>query len=409
MIATLRLLAPLAWRNVWRNPRRTIITLVVVAAGLFSILAFAAILVAWAQSSRDVTLDLLTGSGQIHATGYLDDPTVSRRMAPPDKALATALNASRISGWVTRVRVPAVVQSEYKTLPLTLMGVDPTREAVISTIPKMIADGHYLSTGSDPGIVLGRYLADRLKTRVGKRVIIMAQAADGSLAQQAYEVVGLFAGNQPVENEFAFTGIGTAQTMLGIGTDISEISFRVPVDGNLPGVLDTLRRAAPQATVSSWSDLSPLTAAVDAFMEAFVYIWLWIMFIFMAIGIVNTQLMAVFERTREFGLLQALGMRPRLILAQVLLESAMLIGVGVVIGMAVSAAAIAGLHGGVDLGFLAQGAEYFGAGRILYPQISPAQFVELSAIVWLLGIAVTLWPARKAARSSPVEAMSHGS
>ena len=406
-MSALRLLGPLAWRNLWRNPRRTIITLIVVAVGLYSILVFAALLDGWAQSSRDTALNLLTGSGQIHTQGFLDDPTVSRRMPPPDRALTAALGMPAIQAWVERVRVPAVIQSEYKTLPLTLVGVDPAGERQISVIPRQIAAGRYLDNAADIGIDLGRHLADRLKTRVGKRVIVMAQAADGSLAQQAYEVVGLFAGNQTAEDAYAFTGLATAQTMLGIGSDISEISFHVPDEAELAAVITSLRRAAPALDVSSWTELSPLAAAVNDFMQAFIYIWLWVMFVFMAIGIVNTQLMAVFERVREFGLLQALGMRPRLILLQVLLESAMLIGTGVVAGMAASVATIAALHGGVDLKFLARGAEYIGAGHVLYPHLAPAEFLELSMLVWALGVAVALWPARKAAMSRPVEAMSH--
>ena len=406
-MGALQLLGPLAWRNLWRNPRRTIITLIVVAVGLYSILVFAALLDGWARSSRDTTLNLLTGSGQIHAEGFLDDPNVSRRMPPPTGALKAALANPAINAWVPRVRVPAVIQSEYKTLPLTLYGVDVAGERQISVIPQQIADGRYLDNAADTGIVLGRHLADRLKTRVGKRVIIMAQAADGSLAQQAYQVVGLFAGNQTAEDAFAFTGLATAQAMLGIGSAISEISFHVPDEAELAQVIASLKRAAPDLDVSSWTELSPLAAAVNDFMQAFIYIWLWVMFVFMAIGIVNTQLMAVFERVREFGLLQALGMRPRLILLQVLLESAMLIGTGVVAGMAASLATIAALRGGVDLKFLARGAEYIGAGHVLYPHLAPAEFLELSMLVWALGVAVALWPARKAATSRPVEAMSH--
>lgn len=403
----IRLLVPLAWRSLWRNPRRTVITLIVVAAGLYSILCFAALLEAWAQSSRDTALKLMTGSGQIHAQGYLDDPTVSRRMPAPDAALRAALASSAIDAWAERVRVPAVVQSEYKTLPLTIVGVDPGSEQKLSTIPHEIAAGRYLSGRADAGIVLGRHLADRLKTRIGKRVIILAQAADGTLAEQSYRVIGLYAGNREAEDRFAFSGIQAVQRMLGMGSAVSEISFDVPDEQQLGGVLGALKKAAPGLDVRSWTDLSPLAAAMDAFMKAFVYIWLWIMFVLMAIGIVNTQLMAVFERVREFGLLQAIGMRPRLVLAEVLLESAMLIGVGTLIGMATSAATIAAFQGGIDLGFLARGAEFFGAGHVIYPQLAASQFVELSALIWALGVLVALWPAVKAARSSPVEAMSH--
>jgi ABC-type lipoprotein release transport system permease subunit len=402
----LRLLIPLAWRNLWRNPRRTVITLVVVAAGLYSVLCFAAILEAWSRSSRDTVVKLMTGSGQIHAEGYLDDPTVSRRMPPPSAGLKAALDSTAIDAWVKRVRVPAVVQSEYKTLPVTLVGVEPDRESRLSTIPRQIADGRYLSDGADAGIVLGRRLADRLKTRVGKRVILMALTSDGALAQRSYQVVGLFAGNLEAEDKYAFTGIKTSQQMLGIGDALSEISFDVPDDRRLGGVIASLREAAPELDVRPWTALSPLAAAMENFMNAFVYIWLWIMFVLIAIGIVNTQLMAVFERLREFGLLQAIGMRPRLILAEVTLESAILIGLGAVIGMASSAVTILAVHGGVDLRFLAQGAEFFGASHVLYPRLSPLQFIELSFVVWGLGVVVALWPAYKAARSNPVEAMS---
>ncbi|WP_374575274.1 ABC transporter permease [Phenylobacterium sp.] len=407
MTDTLALLAPLAWRSLWRNPRRTVITLIVVAAGLYSILCFAALLDAWARSSRDAALDLLTGSGQIHAQGYLEDATVGRRMAPPAGALEAALKTPAVGAWAARVRVPAVIQSEYKTLPVTLLGVHPEQERVISTLPREIAQGRYLKADGDIGVVLGAHLAKRLKTRVGKRVIVMAQDDSGALAQRSYEVTGLFAGNLDAEDQFAFTGIDTAQAMLGIGRDISEVSFKVADDKALAGVVAGLRRAAPGLDVRPWTTLSPMAAAMDSFMRAFVYIWLWIMFVLMAIGIINTQLMAVFERMREFGLLQALGMRPRLILAEVLLESAMLIGLGVLIGAGLSVLTVLALSGGLDLHFLAQGAEFFGVGHVLYPRLAPLQVLEISLLIWVLGVIVALWPARKAAASSPVEVMSH--
>lgn len=402
---TFSLLFPLAWRNLWRNPRRTAITLAVVAVGLFSVLVFAAVMMAWAKSSRDTTLDLITGSGQIHAEDYISDPSVEHSMPAPDIALVDALNAPDIAAWAPRVMVPAVVQSEYRTLPLTLAGVDPDREKLLSSLPHQIAEGAYLGSPDDQDIVLGRHFAERLKTRVGKRVIILAQAVDGTLSEQSYTVIGLFGGNQQIEDQYAFVGKSTAQNMLGLGDRISEISFKLTETASLSDAIAGLAAVAPDLDVQPWTALSPLAAAMDQFMQAFVYVWLWIMFVFMAIGIVNTQLMAVFERAREFGLLQALGMRPRFILIQVMLESGLMVGVGVLIGMVGSALFIFAFSGGLDLGFLAQGAEYFGAGRVLYPDISPVQFVALSVLVWVLGIAVGLWPAQRATRARAADAM----
>lgn len=407
MIETLKTLAPLAWRNIWRNPRRTVITLIVVAVGIFSILIFAAFLRAWAESSRDRVLTLVTSSIQIHAEGFPDDPTVKHLFEEPSGALAEALDHPDIDQWAPRLLFPAILQSEYRTMPITLIGVDPEREAAISVIPSNVSKGTYLSGRQDTRIILGERMLSRLKTRLGKRVIVLAQAADGSLSERGFEVGGIFSGDGEIEGQFAFVGLDTARDMLGTGKKLAEIAIRVPDPDELTAVVQRLRAAAPDLDIRTWKELSQMAAAVDQMMGLVVYVWLWVMFVLMAIGIINTQLMAVFERIHEFGLMQALGMCPRMILGIVSLESAILVGLGILIGMMAAVSLIGALSGGVDISTFAEGAAMIGAGTVLYPKLDPPQIIQQSLVVWVLGVAVAFWPARKAAKISPVEAMIH--
>jgi ABC-type lipoprotein release transport system permease subunit len=405
MMGAFGTLAPLAWRNVWRNPRRTVITLIVVSVGLWSILFFNALLNGWIQSSKDAALKLLTQDGQIHAVGFMDDPNVELLMKPPSGALLDALNGDVIEDWSMRISVPGVVQSEYKTLPVTFMGVDPKVEQRISTIPGDVDRGRYLESVDDDGIILGKHLVERLKTDLGRRVIIMSQNVDGTMSEWSFDVVGVFDSDQGIEDFYIFTGLNTSREFLGLQDEISQVVVTLPDYAELNPSIDVLKEAAPDLDVRSWKELNLFLAMTDDFMGVYIFVWLGIVFSMMAIGIVNTQLMAVFERTQEFGLLRALGMKPRRVLLMVSIESALLIGVGVIVGILLAILSIWALQDGIDLTAYARAMEMVQAGSIIYVDYHPDGIVRFSLIIWLLGIFVALWPARRASKCSPQEAM----
>ena len=405
-MSALAIFAPLAWRNLWRNPRRTVITLIVVSVGLWSVLFFNSFLVAWGDSRKEEVLGLLTGQGQIHARGYLDDPSIKTLMGPPGAGLGAALADPGIAAWAERLILPGVVVSEYKTLPLSLAGVVPANEARLSTLPGKVVEGRYLTGPDDAGIVLGLKMAERLKTGLGRRVILMSQNTDGAMSEQSFDVVGLYDADSETEKFFGFTGLDTMRAFLGLkGGEISEIVLAIPDDARLDATIAAVAEAAPDLDVRSWKKISLFLATTDAFMDNFIFIWLGVVFSLMAIGIANTQLMAVFERTHEFGLLRALGMKPRQVLVLVTLEGIFLIGAGVALGLVLASLTIWGLSGGVDLSAFGQGLELFQSGEVIYPGFDPARMSVFSAAIWALGVLVALWPAARAARLSPVEAM----
>jgi len=399
----LHLLFSLAWRNLWRNPRRTALVLVAVGVGVWSMLSFTALMQAWNASTLDASLMDMTGQGQIHARGYLDDPGVDRSLPPTSTKLHALLDGAEVRRWAPRVRVPAAIQSEYQTWPVTL---DPVRERGLSFIAAAVKKGRSLAGADDQGILLGRELSRRLHTAVGKRVVLMSQDASGALAERGFKVIGLFSAAPQAEKTYAFVAIDRARAMLCMGQESSEIAFDLQRMDELSPFVSRLRAAAPDLDVQSWQTLRPMVKAMSGLSDGFIKIWIAVMFVLMAFGIVNTLQMSLHERVRELALLQALGLRPRLIFAQVTLEAALVVGLGVAAGAALSVATVLAFHGGLDLGFLARGAEWFGAGRVLYPRLVPAQFVDIGLLVWVLGIVAGLRPTWRMVRSVPIEAIN---
>lgn len=402
-----KLFISLAWRNLWRNARRTFITFAAIAVGMWSMIILAALMQAWAMSTFDASIKTLTGHGQIHATKYLDDPSVDHRFVPPAPILNELSDTRQVKTWAPRVRVPAIVQSERETAPITLVGIDPQREKGLSFIPGAISQGRFLKNSDDPGLLLGNKLAKRLHTGLNKRVVLMSQGRSGNIAERGFKVVGIYTAEQvQTEDRYLFISLGVAQHMLDIGDDISEVSFELNNLADLPQFVNRLHNTAPQLDVKSWSSLEPFTQAILDISEGTIALWTVIMFILVAFGLVNTLLMAVFERTREFGLLQALGMRPVYILWQVLLESVFLIGLGILAGFISGAATVLAFHDGLNLGVLAQGAMLFGIGRILYPHMDWSQGIYIALFVWVMGIITSLYPAWRAAREVPVKTIN---
>ena len=406
MMEKSNLLFSLAWRNLWRNPRRTALVLVAVGVGVWSMLVCTALLKAWNASSLNAALKDMTGQGQVHAKGYLDNPGVGHRMPPPFGELLALLNGPEVRQWASRVLVPAAIQSEYETWPVSMIGIDPEKEQGLSFIATAMTEGRTLDSRDAPGIVLGHKLAHRLHTGIGKRVVLMSQDSSGALAERGFRVVGLFSASPQAEDRYVFVGITQAQAMLGMGQEVSEIAFDLHDQAGLPVFITRLRAVAPDLDVKSWETLRPLTKAITQMMDGFIQVWIVIMFVLMAFGIVNTLMMSLRERVRELALLQALGLRPQLIFAQVTLESALVMVLGVSAGAALAFATVLAFHNGLDLGFLARGAQWFGAGKVLYPKFNASQFIGTGILVWVLGIVAGLWPTWHIVRRVPMEAIN---
>ena len=399
----------LAWRNVVRNRKRTAVILTAIAVGLWSMLIFAAFIRGWSNDVTRNAISTLTGHLQIHAIGYLQDPSVDHSMSAPGEKLQKILDGPEVVAWASRIRVPAVVMSERETSGVTLVGIDPAAEKGLSFIADAVTEGRNLKGPRDSGIVIGRELAKQLSTEVGKRVVVMSQAADHSVMDRGFRIVGVYdADRLSTEKNLIFVGEAEARDMLGLGSSISEISVVLNDPSRVDSFVARVREAAGDLDVQPWTELEPLAQAMVEMGRTWIWIFYLIMYIGMAFGLVNTLLMAVIERTREFGLVQALGMRPPLILKQVIAESSILLGFGIVVGGILAAWTLAFLNDGIDFSAFAEGAEMWGMSKIIYPTLNVWDIASAVITIFVLGTLASLYPAFRAARKVPVEAITRG-
>jgi ABC-type lipoprotein release transport system permease subunit len=403
----MKLLIILAWRNLWRYPRRTIIILLAISLGVWSMLGMSSFLRGMMEQQMNNAIRNLVAHIQIHAPNYLDDPIINHSMPFPNDKLLNILNNYPVKTWSERVRVPAVLNSERESMGVTLLGIDPEQERGLSFIADSITAGRYLNGINDKGIIIGKKLAERLETRLGKRVVLMSQDRQNEIAERGFRVVGIFDTQlENIEIQFVFVSRHTAQKMLGIQNNISELAILSYDRDELDDLLNNLRLAAPKLDIQSWATIAPMVGAMVKVFEGFLLIWYFVVFIAIAFGLVNTLLMAVFERTREIGLCQALGMKPSWIVGQVLFESLFLLAIGLIIGNLITWITLILAANGLDFSSYAAGYEMAGMNSVIYPVLGFADILIANLLIIGLGLVASFYPAWRAASYVPVEAIT---
>jgi ABC-type lipoprotein release transport system permease subunit len=236
----------------------------------------------------------------------------------------------------------------------------------------------------------------------------MSQDPDNEIADRGYRVVGLFEAHlEQYEELFVFAGKSTLQKMLGIEDQVSEVAVLAADYRDLEEVTAQVAALAGDGVeVLPWQELNSYLGGMLKVMDGFVLVWMIVVFLALSFGLVNTLVMAVFERIREIGLMLALGMRPSSILGQIIVESALLLVIGLVLGNALAWASVVPLKDGIDISAVAQGMEMFGASSILYPEQTLQDTITANVVVLVLGFFASLSPAWRASRYEPIEAIT---
>ena len=398
----------LAWRNLWRNHRRTIIMLGAIGVGVWAMIFMTALTRGMVDQMITDSIGVLPGHVQMHHPDYRDDPSVANRISFSDADLKEKFDAAGFEAWASRVRVPAIITSERESRGVTLLGVDPATESEISFFDYEEVDGRFLDDAADKGIVIGVELADTLETEIGKRVVLMSQDPDNEIADRGFRIIGLYsASTKAVEESYAFIGKTTAQEMLHIDGATTEVVFLGDDYRNVEPIYDAVTSAVDDSvSVRRWYEIDTYLGTMMNVMDGFVLIWVVVIFMALSFGLVNTLVMAVFERVREIGLMLALGMKPGSILGQIIIESMLLMTLGLAVGNFLAWATVTPLESGIDVSIVSEGMEMWGAASVLYPKLYASDMILANVVVLVLGFLASLSPAWRASRYEPVEAIT---
>ena len=397
----------LAWRNLWRNHRRTLIMLSAITVGVWAMIFMTALMRGMVDDMLLNGIRNLPGEVQIHHPQYRDDPSINNSITAPDETLLKALQIAEVKAWTKRVRVPAVISSERDSRGITLLGVEPVSEVQLSFDLDSIIEGRFLKDSNDSGLIIGAKMAERLETRLGKRVVIMSQDPDNNIADRGFRIVGIYKAKMAsLEEIYVYAGLTTLQKLLNLENRVSEIAITGENYRHVKGWYPVIKKAAGKNLQTlPWYEADTYLGAMMVMMDGFVLVWIVVIFLALSFGLVNTLIMAVFERTREIGLMQALGMRPGLIMLQILIESFLLLVIGLLLGNVLAVGTIIPLQDGIDISAVAQGMEMMGSSSVLYPALKLNDMLLANAIVIILGLLTSILPAWHAASFDPIEAL----
>jgi len=400
----------LAWRNLWRQPRRTWLTTGAMVFSNVLLVFMISLQFGMYRLMIDNSLQAFTGHMQVQAPGYMDDQKM-RQTVPDVKQLATNLRKELGSSTIAaRATTFVLASSEERTYGIAVFGVEPEHEPAVSSIPGLVTSGRFLDDSDAEEIIIGSVLARNLRVSVGDELTMLGSGRDGSFAAAVVTVVGIFeSGIQDIDRTIAEMPLGLFQDvfyMEGAGHQVVVNAPRLAEADELQLRVESLLPTDEDLVVQSWDALQPgLKQAIQADMSSAFFMY-GILVILVAFSVLNTQLMSVLERTREFGIVMSLGLTPGRLGRLVLLETTMMGLMGLVLGALIGGAITYWL--GVN-GFSWPGMDEM-AGKFnlpsrIYPTVTLISLLAGPAVVMLFSLLATVYPALRLYRLHPVEAM----
>jgi ABC-type lipoprotein release transport system permease subunit len=397
----------IAWRNVWRNKKRSAIVILAIAFGLWAGIFTIGFTFGMMKQMIESSIKTQLSHFQLHKIGFLAHRKIEMTMPQGEKIAEQLQNVKQVKALTKRSMIMGMASSPITASGVVIYGVDPYKEREITDICQQIRQGDYFASPKKNPIVIGQKLSESLEAKLGNKIVLTAQSIDGNISAGAFRVVGIYKTVSSMFDETTvFAQRDDLDRIFGLNGQFHEIAFILYDANQVDSLYYDLKDKFPGLQVDSWKQLAPELAYYVEIGAQTSYILMIIILLALVFGITNTMLMGVLERVRELGIIIALGMNQFRIFAMILLETTVLSLFGGTLGIVFGAITIEVFAKyGLDLSLFSEGLAAFGISNITYPFVPFSEYPKVVILVMLTAFISSIYPGIKAVRLNPIKAI----
>lgn len=402
------MIASIAWKNIWRNRVRSWVIIAAITIGMFAGVFTTTFYKGWMNQRLESGVETEVSHIQIHNPAFNENFELKSYIAEGESMGQEIAQQEFVNGVSPRIVVQAMIASSETGGGVKMMGIDPEKEKTVTNLYTKMSEGQYFEGVKRNPILIGQKLAEKLKVKVHSKLVVTLQDSQGNITSEAFRVCGIYdASNGMFEEMNVFVQKSDLARFVQLDESVAhEIAVHVKDHNLLAENTQTLVGKYNGLLVQNWKQLAPELGYINEIGDMYIYIFVVIILLSLGFGIVNTMLMVVLERVKEIGMLMAVGMSKLRVFWMLMLETVLLTitggFLGVMLGLIVS---FATQKKGIDLSFYAKGLEEMGYSALVFPVIEVRMIAVIIFLVLMTGIVASIYPARKALRYKPAEAI----
>jgi putative ABC transport system permease protein len=397
----------IAWRNVWRNKLRSITIILSLVLGIWSGLSIMSFAYGMNEQRLRTAINTYLSHVQIQDSVFLEDQGIKHTIAKRAELQLALDSDSLVKGWTARNVLSGMASTANGSYAAQVKGIDPEQEATVTTIGDMLVDGTFFTKYKANPIVIGQKLADKLGVKVKNKVIFNYMNHDGYSVSTNFKVEGIYkTGNSMNDLLTIYAKKSDIDRLGALNGEIHEILIVANSIEDSDSLKSALLNVPGGNEIRTWAEVSPELGYADEVMGMYIYIFMGIILLALAFGVINTMLMAVLERKRELGMLLAVGMNRWKVFRMFIYETIFFSMVATPVGMLLSYLTIRKFSSsGIDLSIVGEGMESFGMASVIYPYLESQYYFTITIMILIVAFMASLVPAYRAMRTVPAEAV----